>query len=124
MDLLCLSLVFVGAGMALVIAVMLGVTQRAGHRAITRNFQAAEFIIAEHRPPPSWSTVWRRLAAARDGERLSQEKARHLRRLQALIGFFEHSTFFADEDARQALLGQLREEQVRWQEEFGPHRPR
>lgn len=121
MDLLCLSLVFIGAGMALVIAVMLGVTQRAGHQAITRNFQAAEFIIAEHRPPPSWTRqpAWRRLLRRRDAARQSAEHARNLRRLAALIVFFEHSTFFADEDAREALLGQLREERVRWQEGGG-----
>ena len=52
MDLLCLALVLVGAGMALVVAVMLGVTQRAGRQAITRNFQDAEYILAHHSAPP------------------------------------------------------------------------
>lgn len=121
MDLLCLSLVFIGAGMALVVAVMLGVTQRAGHQAITRNFQAAEYIIAEQRPPPFWTrpAAWRRLLRRRDAARQSAGHARNLRRLEALIDFFEHSTFFADEDAREALLGRLREERVRWQAEGG-----
>lgn len=121
MDLLCLALLFVGAGMALVITVMLNVTRRAGHAAITRNFQDAEHILAAGRPPPAWSreSWWQgllRVAGRRDPTR---QNARHLRRLDALIAFFEHSTFFADEEARRALLRQLREVQVRWRQDLG-----
>ena len=122
MDLLCLALVFVGAGMALVVAVMLGVTQRAGHRAITRNFQDAEYILAQHRAPPSWSemSLWQRVLRYRSRENPTQRNARNLRRLAALVVFFEHSTFFEDERARETLLGQLREELERWERDVGP----
>ncbi|MCY3946992.1 MAG: hypothetical protein OXF44_12005 [Anaerolineaceae bacterium] len=122
MDLLCLALVFVGAGMALVVAVMLGVTQRAGHRAITRNFQDAEYILAQHSAPPSWSemSLWQRVLRFRTREKPTPGVARNLRRLAALVAFFEHSTFFEDERARESLLGQLREELERWERDVGP----
>ena len=122
MDLLCLALVLVGAGMALVVAVMLGVTQGAGHRAITRNFQDAEYILAHHSAPPSWSetSLWQRLLQIRTSEEPTQRSARNLRRLAALVVFFEHSSFFEDARARETLLGQLREELERWERDVGP----
>ena len=122
MDLLWLALVLVGAGMALVVAVMLGVTQRAGHQAITRNFQDTEYILAHHSAPPSWSRVslWQRHWRFRGSGKPTAEAARKLRRLAALVVFFEHSTFFEDEHARETLLGQLREELERWKRDVGP----
>ena len=117
MDLLCLALLFVGAGMALVIVVMLGVTQRAGHQAITRNFQDAQHIVERHAPPPHWlqEPRWRRVLT-RLGMLPPRSTAAHrLQRIDALITFFGHSTFFADEQAREALLGRLRAERERWQ---------
>lgn len=122
MDLLCLALLFVGAGMALVIAVMLGVTRRAGHQAITRNFQDAEYILAQHRAPPSWSRepLWQRLLRYRSTEKPTADNARNLRRLAALVVFFEQSSFFEDERARETLLGQLRGELERWERELEP----
>jgi len=118
-ELLCLTLAFVGAGMALVVAVMLGATQRAGHLAITRNFLAAQHILAQHGPPPDWERApfLRRLAVRLRLTDPGRPGARVLRRMDALIAFFEHCRFFADERARDTLLGRLREERERWQAE-------
>ncbi len=101
----------VGAGLVAVIIVR--ATNRASHHAITRYFKASEFILEHHRPPPEWVLSapgsWLRARSLR-----AVSKADVMARLDELIDYFEHCSFFEDEFAREQLLLQLRAEREDW----------
>ena len=103
MNILFTFLIAVALGVSLIVAVMLWVTNKAGHSAITQYFKAAEYIVEHHQPPPEW---------LKDG---ALNKARLMQRMDDLILFFEHSTFFEDEHARSTLLDKLNKERDAWE---------
>lgn len=105
---------------------MLWWARRVSHLAITRQFQAAEFILEHHAPPPDWrrppGPVSRIRQAFRPDSKhapspdaTSPAKHRLLERLDKVIAFFETSPFFEDEETRRELLTQLNNERAAWQ---------
>lgn len=104
MNILLIFIIAVVIGMALVVGTLLWVTDKAGHSAITSYFKAAEYIIEHHQPPPKWM------------EKASTNREDILKRMDDLILFFEHSTFFEDENARSVLLEKLNQERADWEE--------
>ena len=105
MDILLIFLIAVITGIGLIVGIMLWVTNKAGHSAITSYFKAAEHIVEHHTPPPEW------LKKSRDKEAI-------MKRMDDLILFFEHSTFFEDETARSTLLNKLNDERAEWEEKL------
>ena len=98
MDFLALFVVVSIMGAGLVALVIVWTTNRTAARAITRHFQASEYILDTGEPPPSWSG----------------KRADPVKRLDELIVFFEHCSFFEDEFAREQLLMQLEEVRENW----------
>ena len=113
MDFLLFFVVASLGGAALVAFVIVRSTDRASHKAITSYFKASEFILEHHRPPPEWITTapggWLRARSIRP-----VGKNDVMARLDDLIDFFENSTFFEDEFAREQLLLKLRQEREDW----------
>ncbi len=109
----CLSILSV----ALIVKVMLWVTDKSAAGAITQHFQAAEYILEHHQPPPAWSNPSSRLSLLRflqKPQSSGHNSSTMLERLDQLILFFEHCRFFQTEEARTALLEQLNDERKSW----------
>lgn len=109
----CLSILSV----ALIVKVMLLVTDKSAAGAITQHFQAAEYILEHHQPPPAWSNPSSGLSLFKffqKSQPSDHNNSTLLERLDHLIRFFEHSQFFQTEDARTALLDQLNNERTNW----------
>lgn len=106
MDLLALFIVASAIGAGIVAWVIVWTTNRASESAITRYFKASEYILETSQPPPVWRAPprWKRLLRAAP-ETANEESM--LRRLDELIRFFEHSSFYEDEFAREQHLTQL-----------------
>lgn len=100
--------------------------------AFTDRFQDAEFILDNHRAPPSWGKrksgfVWlmqdggsidlrKRKGTTEQGAGLdSKEKTRIMRRMDDLIEFFQTCPFFEDEETRELLLEELGQERADWE---------
>jgi len=102
---------------ALIVKMMLWVTDKSAVGAITQHFQAAEYILEHHQPPKAWTTPPKTLSQRlfqQDTKKPSPDYSDLLRRLDSLIVFFEHSTFFQDERSRTVLLEQLNNERESW----------
>ena len=109
----CLSILSV----ALIVKVMLWVTDKSATGAITQHFQAAEYILEHHQPPPAWSKTNPSFSILRFSQKPQSPRQKGntmLERLDQLILFFEHCRFFQTEDARTALLDQLNNERTNW----------
>ncbi len=113
MDLLLIFILASIIGAALVARVMVWATDRATHGAITSNFQASEYILEYHRPPPHWTATARRVWPPQRGKQ-NVTKAELLARLDELINFFVQCSFFEDEWSREQLLLQLEQERQAW----------
>ncbi len=113
MDLLALFIVasLIGGGMVAWVAIW--TTNRASNAAITRHFKASEYILETGKPPPEWlkAPAWKRLLAfplSSTGDQLA------LARLDELIRFFKHCSFYEDEFARDEHLSQLKGVRKAW----------
>ena len=106
MDLLALFVVasLVGGGMVAWVAIW--TINRASNAAITRHFKASEYILETGKPPPGWlrTSAWKRLLGVLP---LSDADEPVMARLDELIRFFEHCSFYDDEFAREQHLSQL-----------------
>jgi len=113
----CLSILSV----ALIVKVMLWVTDKSASGAITQHFQAAEYILEHHQPPPAWNNPSSRLSRLKSYP-VSKSSDHNINpmveRLDHLIQFFEHCRFFQTEDARIALLDQLNDERMSWMQRY------
>lgn len=93
------------------------VTNKSASVAITSYFLAAEYILEYHQPPMTWIyppiSLSRRLLGL-GKKKSSPDPAYLLFKMDDLILFFEHSSFFQDEEARTALLQQLNDERDSW----------
>ena len=98
MDFLALFIFASILGAALVALVIVWTTNRAAHNAVTRHFQASEYILETGNPPPNWLG----------------KRADPMRRLGELIAFFETCRFFEDEFAREQLLSRLAATREEW----------
>ncbi len=105
---ICLSIVCT----VLIVRIMLWVTDKSAAGAITQHFQAAEYILEHHQPPPTWRK------SQSKSKRSADTHADMIERLDKLIMFFEHSRFFQTEDARTALLEQLTAERANWMQRY------
>ena len=114
MDLLAAFIVASVIGAATVAWVIYWTTNRASGSAITQYFKASEHILETGKPPPDWLAppVWKRLLGKPTG---TETETRALARLDELIRFFEHCSFYEDESARQEHLSQLGRVRQAWQ---------
>lgn len=99
---------------------ILMLTDKSAGVAITSYFKAAEYILEYHQPPKSWTnppTTLRQRLFQGDTKKSSTDNSDLLHRMDDLIAFFEHSTFFQDEEARTALLEQLNDERHSWSQQ-------
>jgi len=114
MDLLALFIVasLIGGGMVAWVAIW--TTNRASNAAITRYFKASEYILETGMPPPEWlrAPVWKRLLALPP---FSAREEQVIARLDELIRFFKHCSFYEDEFAREQHLSQLEAVRRAWQ---------
>lgn len=114
MDLLALFIVasLIGGGMVAWVAIW--TTNRASNAAITRHFKASEYILETGKPPPEWlrEPVWKRLLRLLP---FSSADETVIARLDELIRFFEHCSFYEDEYAREQHLSQLDSVRKAWQ---------
>ena len=114
MDLLALFIVasLIGGGMVAWVAIW--TTNRASNAAITRHFKASEYILETKKPPPEWlkAPAWKRLLALSP---FSAGDEPVIARLDELIRFFEHCSFYEDEFAREQHLSQLARVKKAWQ---------
>ncbi len=101
----------IGAGM--IAWVIFWASNRSSAAAITQYFKASEHILDTGLPPPDWlvAPAWKRLLGKAE-EKASQ--ARLLARLDELIRFFEHCSFYEDEFAREQHLSQLEDLRQSW----------
>ena len=115
MDLLALFMVASVIGAGLVAWVIVWTTNRAAESAITRYFKASEYILDTGDPPPAWYAVplWKRLLGAAPAA--ASDKTLVIR-LDDLIRFFEHSSFYEDEFAREQHLTQLKGIRQAWRQ--------
>ena len=114
MDLLAAFIVasLIGAGM--VAWVIIWTTNRASASAVTVHFKASEYILETGKPPPEWLALplWKRLLGKASK---SAGDGRALARLDELIRFFEHCSFYEDEFVREQHLSQLEGVRRAWQ---------
>ena len=78
------------------------------------HFKASEYILETGKPPPDWlsAPIWRRL----QGKAFSStSEVALLARLDELIRFFEHCSFYEDDFARDEYLSQLERVRQAWQ---------
>ncbi len=114
MDLLALFIVASLIGGAMVAWVAIWTTNRASNAAITRHFKASEYIMETGKPPPEWlrAPAWKRPLAILP---FSAADKSVTARLEELIRFFEHCSFYEDEFARDQHLSQLEGVRRAWQ---------
>lgn len=114
MDLLAFFIVASLIGGGLVAWVAIWTTKRASNAAITRHFKASEYILETGEPPPEWqrAPVWKRLLGILA---FSAREETALARLDELIQFFEHCSFYEDDFAREQHLSQLEAVRQAWQ---------
>ena len=114
MDLLALVIVtsLIGGGMVAWVAVW--TSNRASNAAITRHFKASEYILETGKPPPEWlrEPAWKRLLTFPP---FSAGDETVIARLDELIRFFTHCSFYEDEFAREHHLSQLEGVRRAWQ---------
>ena len=117
MDLLIVFAIASVIGAVMIAWVIIWTANRASASAITRHFKASEYILETGKPPPDWlaTPIWRRLRAKAFG---STGQIAVLTRLDELIRFFEHCSFYEDEFAREAHLSQLERVRQTWQAGF------
>ena len=113
MDLLALFIVASVIGAAMIAWVIIWTTNRPSESAITRHFKASEYILETGQPPPKWLTkpVWKRLLGTAP-ESGTEETL--LARLDVLIRFFEHCSFYEDEYTREQHLSLLESVRQAW----------
>ena len=113
MDLLAAFIVASVIGAGMVAWVIIWTTNRATASAITRHFKASEYILETGKPPPNWlkASLWKRLLGKSS---TSAGDGRVLVRLDALIRYFEHCSFYEDEYAREQHLSQLERVKKNW----------
>ena len=113
MDLLAAFIVASIIGAATVAWVIYWTTNRASATAITQYFKASEHILETGIPPPDWLAppVWKRLLGMPSA---AETETRALARLEELIRFFEHCSFYEDESAREEHLAQLEGVRQAW----------
>ena len=113
MSLLALFMVASLLGAALLAWVIIWTTSRASHSAITRHFKASEYILETGEPPPDWlaGPRWKRLLGRLP---FSDADDSTSARLDELIQFFEHCSFYEDEFARKEHLSQLERVRRAW----------
>ncbi|MDE2776716.1 MAG: hypothetical protein OXI77_12305 [Chloroflexota bacterium] len=114
MDLLIVFVIASVIGAVMIAWVIIWTANRASASAITRHFKASEYILETGKPPPDWlaAPIWRRLRAKAD---TSNSEISLLARLDELIRFFEHCSFYEDEFAREQHLSQLEGIRRAWQ---------
>ena len=114
MDLLALFIVASLIAGAMVAWVAIWTTNRASNAAITRHFKASEYILETGKPPPDWlrTPLWKRPLAMLP---FSAADKTVTARLDQLIRFFEHCSFYEDEFAREQHLSQLEGVKSAWQ---------
>ena len=103
----------------MLIQLIFWVSNKSAGVAITSYFQAAEYILEHHQPPLAWTNPPIPLSQRlfRQGKAKSPpDPAYLLQRMDDLIAFFEHSTFFQDEETRAVLLEQLNDERESWKQ--------
>lgn len=110
---LLLYILLTALGLFLIARAMTWYLERVTHSAVTRHFQAAEYILAHHRAPPAWQGT-PLLLRLLPGSARRRAKERLIRRLDALIAYFEASPLVKDEETRRTLLDQLQEERIQW----------
>jgi hypothetical protein len=103
-------------GTVMLVKLIFWVTDKSAGVAITSYFQAAEYILEHHQPPTTWTSPSLPISQQIFGKNKKKplQPDQLLERMDDLIAFFEHSTFFQDEDARTALLEQLHDERESW----------
>ena len=116
MDFLALFITASLIGAGLVAWVIIWTTNRSAQSAITRYFKASEYILETGQPPPEWlaDSAWKRLLRASAS---ASGKETHLKRLDELIRFFERSTFYDDDFARDEHLSQLESVRQSWRKD-------
>ena len=114
MDLLLVFIIASVIGAVMIAWVIIWTANRASASAITRHFKASEYILETGKPPPDWlsAPIWRRLQGK--AFRSTGEVAL-LARLDELIRFFEHCSFYEDDFARDEHLSQLERVRQAWQ---------
>ena len=114
MDLLAVFILASMIGAFMVAWVIISTTRRASDSAITRYFKASEYIVETGQPPSEWlvAPLWRRLLGTAP---VSATNERTLARLDGLIKFFEHCSFYEDDFAREQHLSQLQAIRTAWQ---------
>ncbi len=114
MDLLIVFVIASVIGAVMIAWVIIWTANRASASAITRHFKASEYILETGKPPPDWlaAPIWRRLRVKASA---SDREGAVLARLDELIRFFEHCSFYEDEFAREQHLSQLEGIRRAWQ---------
>ena len=114
-------------GASAIAVVIVWSTQRAAGAAITKYFQASEYILETGKPPPEWLKQTRRFPLP---IRSTVTPAQLIAKLDELTRFFQHCRFFEDEWTRAQMLAQLEAVRQDWLErdaallqlEYSPHR--
>ncbi len=113
MDLLAVFILAAVIAAAMIAVVITWASNRASSAAITSYFKAGEYIIETGQAPPGWHAQpkWKRLFGKSPNQ---VNTADCLKRLDDLIRFFQHCSFFQDERAREELLSQLGRVREAW----------
>ena len=113
MDLLAVFTLASLIGAFMLVRFILWTTNRAAETAVTSYFKASEYILETGEPPPDWLAPPLRKRLFRAGP-LAVTQDEVMARLNDLVRFFEHCSFFEDEWAREQLLAQLATVRERW----------
>ena len=114
MDVLFIFIVASVLGALVIARVIIWSTDRASAAAITSYFKASEYILETGQPPPDWCGVpmWKRVFERGAVKPTWKDQ---LDRLDDLIRYFEHCSFFEDDWTREQLLSQLADVRDAWE---------
>lgn len=119
MDMLFVFIIVATVSMLALAKMIVWLVNKSASSSITRYFQAAEYILEHHQAPPEWlqdktKLFERVLKFIIPGKSVNEVNTPVMRHMNDLILFFEHSSFFEDDLARETLLNQLYTERENW----------